>query len=328
MKQILHFYALKLIMTGACAFALFSLNTSAQIFTRPLPKNWVSKKSSIERKNEFLVGKLYPSPDQKTKAEILHKKVSANQPLQMRYSEKSVTDLMNRISEKYSVNGIRKPNQWVNIYITLDASVPKIVLVFAPAKGDEGEPGKINPPKDLGSYFVIENNMCTEILKGDNDNWCKNYFDYVIDGADGLVSTIDQTDRDNSSGGIYSDTKSEYYAFKDLKEFLIDEPEYQKNHFNNDIWGIEVDFAAYTDKGDANGRFKLRFILQFELLPNINGPDVLYVDDQSNFNRRLKRWIKKYNKAENGKALTQTTKEEREKVGSNNGQLCPPNCPR
>ncbi len=301
---------------------MLSLNTSAQLFTRPLPKSWTAKADGIERKTWFHLPGLKPST--KSKDRIFQDKIHTTDYPHLFYSIAGVNDLIAKLDKiAVSFNSI-------NVYITLPTkpvtcatalppiSNDQIILVFAPADR-VGE-----TVKDVGNYFIIgPDDKCYEIEKSCMQEWSSNYFKKVIDGADGLISTILNI-KENKYKGVLTDTRSIAYPYSNIKEFLVNEKDYQGRKFNK-VSGIQVDFAQFTDRGDPQSdkvEYQYRLILQFEFTrKNEQSKDeVFYIDDQKNFLRRLKKTKKEEekNRASNDGRIRIKT--------FNHGSLCPQVC--
>lgn len=307
--------------------------TKAQLFTRPLPKKWVAKADCIERKMWFRFGR--KAQNVKSKEEILKRIVGSSQESKIFYPIHSITTLLNNLDAK-------DPNlKGVNIYITsFDITKPgplrntntidrQIVLVFATARPDNGH-------DDTGYYFAIgADNSCHEITMNDKDNWLKNYRDNIVNSVNGFNTTIDPGASYNWYQGNrlqVSDTWRVFHDYLELKEFLVDEKDYQKRKFKNDLYGIQVDFSSYTELGNDEGKYKYRLTLQFEYTRQKNDGtyEVFYLDDQPNFFRRKKKADK-----QGRRELARSEKQNKQKnqkngeekaMGFNHGELCPDIC--
>lgn len=298
-----------------------SLHSTAQLFTRQLPKSWTAKADGIERRTWFHLANL--KPGSKSKDKIFQDKIQTADYPHLFYPIEAVKDLLTQFEK------IATPYNSVNVYITLftnsancktalpPISPKQIILVFAPANRT---PGGVT---DIGKYFMIApDNKCYEVEKPCMEDWSLNYFKKVVDGADGLISTILNAPENIGKDGKLTDTKSIVYPYENFKEFLTREKDYQNRKFYT-VTGIQVDFSQFTDKGDGsiNADYKYRLILQFEFTrKDENNKDVVfYIDDEKNFLRRLKKTRKKNESrlSSNGTVEIMTF---------NHGELCPQIC--
>ncbi len=301
-------------------FITLSLQSSAQLFTRQLPKSWTAKADGIERKTWFHLANL--KPGSKSKDKIFQDKIQTADYPHLFYPIEVVDKLIGKLGE------IVVPYNSINVYITLFTKsvncktvLPaindnQILLVFAPANRIN------NSVLDIGRYFIMApDNTCIEIEKFCMEEWSANYFKKVVDGADGLISTILNAPENIGKDGKLTDTKSIVYPYENFKEFLTRERDYQNRKFYS-VSGIQVDFSQFTEKGDGsiNAEYKYRLILQFEFTRKEGNKDVVfYVDDEKNFLRRLKKTMKRNESrvSPNGTVEIKTF---------NHGELCPQIC--
>jgi hypothetical protein len=315
-------------------FILLSLNTPAQIFTRRLPKSWTAKAEGVERIAWFHLAN--PTPGAKSKDRIFQDKIKTPEYPHLFYSIDGINELLKKLG------AIPESFNSVNVYITLfrnfencSANLPhidddKIVLVFTPA--NRGASGV----KDIKRYFIIgPDNKCYEIEEKCLQDWSSNYVTKLIDGADGLVSTIlDKTEnhcdkQNHCKDNKLSDTRSIVYDYDNFKEFLEEERAYQDRKFDK-VTGIQVNFSQFTDKGDPNakpGQYQYRLTLQFEFTKAVEGKnEVFYIDDQRNFLRRRKKSDKEEQRLmKKEKAKIQLLGRNSIKT-FNHGELCPQVC--
>lgn len=311
----------KLVLFLVTTFTIFSLNATAQLFTRPLPKSWTAKADGIERKAWFHLPGIIPGS--KSKDKIFQDKIQTTDYPHLFYSIGAVEKLLTQF-EKTTI-----PYNSVNVYITLftnsancktvlpPISTKQIILVFAPAMRSRAG------VTDIGKYFIIApDDNSYEVEKSCMEDWSSNYFKKVVDGTDGLISTILDAPENKDKYGKLTDTKSIVYPYENFKEFLTTEKDYQDRKFNK-VSGIQVNFSQFTDKGDPdsfNQEYKYRLILQFEFTRKEGNKDVVfYIDDQKNFLRRLKKTRKK-----NESGISAYGTEEIKTF--NHGELCPQIC--
>ena len=268
----------------------FDSEIEAQFFTKKLPQKWIPMGESEDHVKWFN-SKTYVS-GAKYKSQILKDKGVLNSDYVF-YSNDAIKELNKRLKNEISDPG----NQRVNIYITYYTGTPancippikvnQLIFVYAPASPDR---------KDLGKYFIIIENKCYEISKACKDSWFDDYNKYINTPAkdkstvvDGLTSTIERTG-DNYDKTEYSDTKFVSYVFDEFSEFIHKEKKYQLRKFKEyEIIGMVVDYAAYSDKGYKNYH-KGRFILQFDFAKKgTNGYDKVYIDKESNFEKRKRK---------------------------------------
>lgn len=302
---------------------ILSNSAIAQIFTRPLPKSWVSKFDCIERSMWFRIGNYKPGG--KSKDDIFKEKTGMPAK-NIFFSNKSIDDLINKIE------AVVLPFDHINIYLGLyvdDPSCPQdmkkpgtndVVLVFAPAERKRDEHGN-DIYVDVGSYFMVDKNeACHEIInKQCFDKWIKEYVDKLSSAKDGLASTIDPTKNENIlPDGTISDTRRLTYSYESFLEFWKEERKHLVKK-NINISGIRVDFVQYTDRGmpEKRGKFQYRLHLQFELIQEISSGNQVdyYQEDTKNFHRRYKKYLKE---REKDSLLSPN--------GGNHGQLCPNIC--
>jgi hypothetical protein len=327
MNNIFRISIRNLLLAQVLLLILFSFHASAQLFTRILPNKWTSKAASIERTTWFRFGKL--KPENKSKEEIFKKSIASFQK-SIFYPIQAVNTLIDLIEKEAPV--LKR----INIYITsFDINNPgkvdvsktpdgQILFVFAPAEDKDTHP-------DIGKYFVIANdNICYEISVKEKDSWADKYINNVIVTNDGLRTTVDPNAKENQMDGHVSDTRSLYYLYEDLTEFLVEERKYQERKFNKNVSGIEIDLASYTDEGDNDGYYKNRLILQFEFTnDDSNGShEKFYIDDGKNFYRRLKKTLKTQGSIIRIKSINKNRKNDFTKRGFNHSELCPDDCPQ
>ena len=290
-------------------FIVLVQNIQAQ---RDVPKMWVSKDVSRNRMDLFT-----------TKKQILDLAIGGQHPDKYFFTIASVKDLIKQIESNYKVTR----GQALNVYIAAcdndqDSTSPvgtmkknQLVIIFAPAIKSK------RVYHDIGTYYTINitDYSVHAIPVKDKNAWVGNYINNIVgDKTRGLASTIADS-RENYTGQTLSDTRSLSYLYSDFKDFITTEREFQDTSSTEPITGIDLCFAAYPDTGIGCNYygypltdFKNRLLLQFEFTKKRGATDeIFYIDDLGGFENRSRDGL--CNKVS---------------LGGDNGQLCPPNCPR
>jgi|GEM_PF-5280303 hypothetical protein len=292
---------------------LFAFRAAAQL--APLvPYMWVSAQESAKRENRFGVG-VFNNNGAPGKQAILTNTIGKLHPACYNYPLTSFQQLIGNIKANGSaVKGVRvyivaydknKPAIGVKMGRIVDK---QIVLVFAGSKGCRDTV--------VGSYYIIDpvdhqvKPVAPDVIK----DWENYYVANYIASSGGLVNTLEPTRPENQMPkGGYSDTRSIFYCLDDFTDWFIKEPTYQATK-NVMIDHIRAEFAAYDDAGDPHnpGKFKDRLLVMYEF---VSDQEVVYIEDTDGYLQR--------NHKTTPACLCQTG----QLFGSDNGQLCPPNCP-
>ena len=299
-------------------FTCIPINMYAQVCA-PIPVMFVNKNVGNERNIEFF--KALPS-----KYEILTA-ANGKQDLVLNFTRKAIDDLFTKINIKAGL-GIRI--YFARYKLCAQSSLPnsivsnQLILLFST------EYEKIAP----AVYFFINSNDNTiyTVTTACARDWIN---DYDAVNEPGLRQTVDKADtynEDPHSSAGYSDTKSIFYTYDNIKAAFENEEKYQHSK-GIEINAFQVSFSAYTKKGnDRKPYYKNRLFLQFDYVYGLKGKnEVLYLEDQEDFDCRIdatlinqKFGIKRLSKEEIKKL---SRKEKISLISLDNGQLCPTYCP-
>jgi hypothetical protein len=270
----------------------------------PLPKMWIAKDTGIhyEKNFSFQSGQL-SSYIGTAETDSIFFPLTAFQSMIAYF-------------KKHFGGGFSYIHIYIASYTPGSAVVPagyekKLTLIFAPADANLADLGlfSITP----SGNFDPSSDSCN--LK--NNDWASHYVNNEMTNV--LVNNLDKSDKVNygscSPTNTISDTRSVKFTVSEIDEFLS-EISYQsaQNHITTS--GIRAFFASYPAAGRAPANnFKNRiFVVNEYTLKNSSGMDeVYYIDDQPDFSHRAKQPVS----PDQCDGL----------MGSDNGHLCPPNCP-
>jgi hypothetical protein len=305
---------IKLIIAGLGLFiTTFNFyEVSAQKYP-PKPNMWVPKADGINRKDNFLNNNSNIESD--SKYSLLSQKIQEPETASIFYSLKSFQNLLATFETQ--AKATNQPFGYFRVYIASyfedsGGYVPKgfnkhLTLIFAPA---------LSPNSDVGDYYVINpDGTIAKLPKSVKNGWI-NY--YAIEKLSQLHNTIYKNDPDNQSNNPESDTRSVVYHWANVLQLVDTEANYQIDTNHIALNGIQIDFAAYNDDGNKNGKYKNRLIIQFEFTKlNISGQsEEYYIEDTKDFKFRSNPLRPEPNLVE-------------PYITNDNGQLCPPanGCP-
>ena len=274
-----------------------------------VPEMYVANEESIKRAKQFTKPAFLSASKYKRLSRII-----GTEKLSLSYSKEAFDKLLNTISATTGYANLRvyiasvDPDYKQGIKHITDKT---LIIIFAPASGDV-------KPKDLCTYYIIdEMNKIQPLDTATKNKWIAYYESKKMNT---LKKTIKHYKREpeNQIDKDYSDTKSICYSAKMIYEYFYCEPYYQMQ-LGDTINGIQVNFAAYTKKGDDRngGMFKKRLHVLFEY--TIDGK-IFYIDEnQGNFKKRIE--------ITNAILQKSTGNRDAKFLGGDNGQLCPPTCP-
>lgn len=318
-------------------FSSNSIATYAQcgavdcVSPRPLPRMWVSDFNANDLKSWYTSGML--STSRKTKEQILKDAISQNHQRSYFFTTSCIDNLFSMIEDDYDLSVMKGIRLYIVSYDgKKPANLPavgidrnELLFVFAPTKHCDS--------LDLGNYYVLwgdGNPYRVDYLSV--TGWENNYLTQEVETAQGLNSTIEPNQDENLMPGPnlhYDDTRAIFYSYSDFKDFFCTERKYQDcNRYNNPqmkiINGIFITLASVTDKGIGHNYnnmketgFKSRLIVFYDF-SRLNGAqnEIFSIEQTRDFAYRPKPLI-------DNKCYCHILP----KHASDNGQLCPPNCP-
>jgi hypothetical protein len=286
----------------------------------PLPQMFVKKDTGMQHAKEFSDDRfLHTSKFTRLKkSNSLQKKI-----YDYIYSWDAINDLLDKIKypqirahfARFSAPCPRFP----------DIKDTPIVLLFS-AEG-----------LDPSEYFILRSdNIAHPVTKADATKWIE---DFNTINQPILRKTIRKKDLDNYEDEVkskeFSDTRSILYERSNLFDAFIKEKEHQIKYHKISLDSIGVQFSAYTKKGrkattNDRHRYRRRLFVQFDYLQNTSdGPKPFYLDDQSDYECRLRKNVSVYDTKILSSFLEGLSlKQVEEKMSSDNGQLCPTYCPK
>ena len=280
------------------------LNASLSDSFPPLPKMWIAKDTGIGYEKNFSFQSAQLSTYIGTaETDSIFYPVSAFQSM--------IAYFKNHFAGRFSYLHV-----YIASYTPGSSVVPagyekKLTLIFAPADTALADQGlfTITP----SGNFDPTGDSCN--LK--NNDWRDHYVNNEMTGV--LVNNLDKSDKVNyascSPSNALSDTRSMKFTVSEIDEFLS-EISYQSTQNHISTSGIRAFFSSYPPLGRAPANnFKNRIFVIYEYTrKNSSGADeVYYIDDQPGFDHRARQ---PYSPDQCDGLM-----------GSDNGHLCPPNCP-
>ena len=280
---------------------------------KQLPYMFVNKDESIARAKQFTNGSLF----KRSKYGHLSR-VTKKEPISIDYPRKSFETLLSLMATQNANYGSVQVylGSFDNRYNEGITDLPdhKLMLIYAAFTTDgdglkaryyfiRASDGKVFRIKYATALYWISwfEDHKKEVLREsirDYDDDKYNYLGKDISNRDG-----------------FSDTKSVNFTKKQFEENFTEEFAYQECMNKDTVTGIRVNFASFTKDGklvDGETHFRKRLVVLFEyLIRDAAGKNkILYIDEQPDISERRKRPVRIL-----------------EREASDNGQLCPPNCP-
>ncbi len=274
---------------------------------RPLPKMWVDS-AKAERRRKLFSDNI-ATPGSKYKKLIDLKAVnkpsffipinSFNNLLNSLSEAKVLRIYFSRYDSTYSPKKFKLKNNQLLLLFTGDATV--------------NASGK--------AFFIDNKENLQEVKNKYKKNWISGYKSQILHSMDGTIDLGDSENED-STEKVRSDTKSIAYQISKIKAAFVDEVNFQDSAYDIQIIGYQVSYSIYEDTGRSadeyddgdSHKYKKRFFIQFEYIyQDSQGVfKVLNLADQPCYECR------KYRRAQ-GKAYALDA--------ADTGHLCPANCP-